>query len=212
LTGEAYVAVPASGSGAGVLVLHPWWGLNGTIRDLCDRLAAEGFVALAPDLYGGETTSDIARAKELSESLDEERAWRVVANGLEQLLGNPATLGSRVAVLGLSMGTWFAFGLSAKEPAAIAAVLAFYGTGIAAFETARARYLGHFAEVDDFEPLEGVRTLEKQIRDAGRDVTFHIYRGTGHWFFEPDVERSFDQEAAQLAWERTLAFLRSTDE
>ncbi len=209
MSGEAYVGLPPSDSGVGVLVLHPWWGLNGTIRDLCDRLAAEGFVALAPDLYEGETASDITRATELSSALDERRAWELVADGLEQLVAHPATVGSRVAVIGLSMGTWFAFGLSAREPQAIAAVIAFYGTGQASFASASARYLGHFAEVDDFEPSEDVRALEEQIRDAGREVTFHVYPGTGHWFFEPDVEQAFDPDAAQLAWERTLAFLRS---
>src|SRR4249919_675337 len=109
MAADAYVATPPSGSGPGVLVLHPWWGLNATVRDLCDRLAAEGYVALAPDLFGGETTSDIARATELSGALDLERGGPLVRGGLRQLLEHPATRGSRVAVLGLSMGAWFSF-------------------------------------------------------------------------------------------------------
>jgi carboxymethylenebutenolidase len=189
------------------LVLHPWWGLNATARDLCDRLAAEGFVALAPDLFGGETTSDIARATELSDALDLERGGPIVRDGLQQLLQDPATRSPRVAVLGLSMGAWFSFWLAAEEPDAIASVVVFYGTGDGPFDVTRARFLGHYAEHDDFEPLEGVRALEEQIRAADREVTFHVYPGTGHWFFEPDVAQAFDPDASRLAWDRTVVFL-----
>src|SRR5256885_3627866 len=97
IDGDAHLAIAPSGYGRGVLVLHPWWGLNGFVRDLCDRFAAEGFVALAPDLYDGETTSDIARAAELSSSLDSERAGRQVTNALAQLFAHPATTGPSAA-------------------------------------------------------------------------------------------------------------------
>ena len=84
--GNGYLALPPSGRGPGVLVLHPWWGLNGFVRELCDRFAGEGFVASAPDLYEGEMTSDIERARELSSSLDTERAGRRVTSALSRLL------------------------------------------------------------------------------------------------------------------------------
>ena len=74
------------------------------------------------------------------------------------------------------------------------------------YRTARAAYLGHFAAHDDFEPLEAVRALEAKIRAAGREVTFHVYPGARHWFFEPN-RPEYDPAAAELAWERTLAFL-----
>jgi len=207
IDGDAHLAIPPSGYGRGVLVLHPWWGLNGFVRDLCDRFAAEGFVALAPDLYDGETTSDIARAAELSSSLDSERTERRVTNALAQLLAHPATTGPSAAAVGLSMGASWAIWLSAERADAVAAVVAFYGTGSVPFEETRASFLGHFAEIDEYEPLDAVRELEEQIRGAGRDVTFHVYPGTKHWFFESDVPEAFDPAAAEIAWTRTVEFL-----
>jgi carboxymethylenebutenolidase len=208
IDGDTHLAVPQSGRGQAVLVLHPWWGLNRFVRDLCDRFAAEGFVALALDLYEGETTSDIARAAELSSSLDFERTGRRVMDALARLLEHPATIGPAAAV-GLSMGASWAFWLSAERADDIAAVVAFYGTDEVPFEHTRARFLGHYAEVDEYEPLEGVRELEARIRGAGRDVTFHVYPGAKHWFFESDVTDAFDPAAAEIAWTRTVEFLRA---
>jgi carboxymethylenebutenolidase len=88
-------------------------------------------------------------------------------------------------------------------------VVLFYGTGPANFTKSRAAYLGHFAEHDEFEPPANVDGLEQSLRSAGRPVTFHRYAGVGHWFFEPDVSQAYNQPAADLAWDRTLAFLRS---
>jgi carboxymethylenebutenolidase len=147
-----------------VLVLHPWWGLNAFVRGLCERLAADGFVAFAPDLYGGETTSDIAQATELSRSVDVEQAGSLVTGGLRRLLGHPATLGPTAATLGLSMGASWAIWLSAQEPEAVAAVVAFYGTESVPFEKTKARFLGHYGDFDEYEPIEDVRKLEGQIR------------------------------------------------
>jgi carboxymethylenebutenolidase len=176
IDGDAHVALPPSGWGRGVLVLHPWWGLNDFVRDLCDRLAAEGFVALAPDLYDGETTSDIARAAELSSSLDFERTGLRVMDALGRLLAHPATIGPRAAAVGLSMGASWAMWLSVERADDVGAVVAFYGTERLPFDETRASFLGHYAEIDEYEPLDGVRELEEQIRGAGRDVTFHSVR------------------------------------
>ena len=95
------------------------------------------------------------------------------------------------------------------RPDDVGAVVVFYGTDDGDYHTARAAYLGHFAEHDDFEPLAAVRALEEKIRAAGREVTFHIYPGTGHWFFEPNQPQAYDAAAAELAWERTLDFLKA---
>ncbi len=210
IEGDAHLALPPSGRGQGVLVLHPWWGLNGFVRDLCDRFAAEGFVALAPDLYDGESTSDIARAAELSSSLDFERTGRRVMDALGRLLAHPATIGPRAAAVGLSMGASWAIWLSAERADDVAAVVAFYGTESVPFDETRASFLGHYAEIDEYEPLDGVRELEEDIRGAGRDVSFHVYPGAKHWFFESDVPGAFDPAAAEIAWTRTIEFLRTT--
>ena len=113
-----------------------------------------------------------------------------------------------LAVIGFSLGAYFALDLSATDPEHIRSVTVFYGTGPADYSRSRADYLGHFAETDEFEPQSEVDKLEAALRRAGRPATFHRYAGTGHWFFEPDRPNAFNRAAASLAWDRTLAFLR----
>jgi carboxymethylenebutenolidase len=210
--GEAnrvYLAAPDSGSGPGVLVLHAWWGLTPIFTDVCDRLAAAGFVALAPSLYAGDATATtIAEAETLRDTHEEAGEAEPVARAaVEQLLGLPEVIGTQIGVIGFSLGAYWALHLSQVRSDDVGAVVVFYGTDDGDYRKARAAYLGHFAEHDDFEPLEAVRALEGRMSAAGRDVTFHVYPGTGHWFFEPNQPEAYDAPAAELAWERTLAFL-----
>lgn len=209
---RTYLAVPPSGTGPGVLVLHAWWGLTPSFADACDRLAANGFVALAPSLYpDGATTASIGEAEALAGALfdaleETDAVVLAAAEGLQQL---PATTGDQMGVIGFSSGGFWALRLSQARPDAVSAVVTVYSTGEADFSQARAAYLGHFAEQDDFEPPEAVQALEGAIRSAGREVTFHVYPGTGHWFAEPDRPDAYDADAAALVWERTLAFLKA---
>jgi carboxymethylenebutenolidase len=113
-----------------------------------------------------------------------------------------------LGVIGLSLGAMFALRLSTADPQHMRAVVLFYGSGDGDFGRARAAYLGHFAGQDPFEPAEAVDGLEQAIRAAGRAVTFHRYPGVGHWFFEPDRPSAYNAAAAELAWERTAAFLK----
>ena len=208
---RAYLAVPERGAGAGVLVLHAWWGLTSVFTDVCDRLAATGYVALAPSLFpGGATAATIAEAEALVDAHDRApaEAEAVVQAAAEQLRGLAAVTGAQIGVIGYSMGAYWALHLSQVRPDDVGTVAVFYGTDDGDYSTARAAYLGHFAERDDFEPLEAVRALEEKIRAAGREVTFHVYPGTGHWFVEPN-RPEYDAEAADLVWERTLAFLKA---
>jgi carboxymethylenebutenolidase len=208
---RAYLAVPDSGSGPGVLVLHAWWGLTPVFTAVCDGLAAAGYVALAPSLYtDGATATTIAEAEALRDSHDEAAEAEPIAQAaVEQLLGLPAVTEAKIGVIGFSLGAYWALHLSQMRPDDIGAVVVFYGTDDGDYRMARAAYLGHFAEQDDYEPLEAVRTLEEKIRAAGREVTFHVYPGTGHWFFEPNQPQAYNDEAAGLARERTLNFLKA---
>lgn len=205
---RGYLAAPEGGSGPGVLVLHAWWGLTPVFTDVGDRLAAAGYVALAPCLYPGEATATtIAEAEALTQGFDEAAVTGpVVFAAAEQLRGLPAVTAGPVGAVGFSMGAYWALRLSQERPDDVGAVVVFYGTNDGDYDMARAAYLGHFAEHDDYEPLEAVRALEEQMRVAGREVTFFIYPGTRHWFVEPN-RPEFDAAAAALAWERTLAFL-----
>jgi carboxymethylenebutenolidase len=203
-----YIAIPPTGKGSPVLVLHAWWGLNDTMKALCTRLAESGFVTFAPDLYHGKVADNIADAKILCNALDANQAKADIADAARFLNERAGQAGHGLAVIGFSLGAYFALDLSVADPEHIRSVVVFYGTGPDDFSGSRADYLGHFAETDEFEPQSSVDNLEAALRRAGRPVTFHSYKGTGHWFFEPDRSQAFNQAAASLAWDRTLAFLR----
>jgi carboxymethylenebutenolidase len=113
-------------------------------------------------------------------------------------------------VIGFSLGAYFALDLSNTEPDKFRTVVVFYGTGPLDFSQAKAVYMGHFAENDDFEPKSEVDRLEEVLRSASLSAKFHRYPGTGHWFFEPDRIDAFNRTAADLAWERTLDFLNDS--
>lgn len=207
-TATGYLALPERGEGPGVLVLHAWWGLTDIFKDVCDRLAREGFVALAPDLHGGKTAATIEEAEALMRQRDFEAIRAAALGALAELRAHPATQGDSVGAVGFSMGAAWALLLSTLAPADIAAVVVFYGISEADFSAARAAYLGHFAPGDEWEPDEGVRQIEADIRAAGRDAAFHSYPGTRHWFFEAN-RPEHDPAAAELAWRRTVEFLRA---
>ena len=195
------------------MVLHAWWGLNDTIKAFCTRLAESGFVAFAPDLYHGKVADNIADAEALGGALDANhlQAEAEVADATLFLNERVGQAGHGLAVIGFSLGAYYALNLAAADPEHIRSVVIFYGTeGTMGsdFSNSRADYLGHFAENDQFEPKSNVDGLEQSVKRAGRPVTFHTYAGTGHWFFEPDVSQAYNEAAASLAWDRTLAFLQ----
>jgi len=207
---EGYLAIPPAEKGRAVLVLHAWWGLNQTIRSFCDRLAAEGFVAFAPHLYHGKVAATIAEAEALSKLVDgnPDQAKAAVVEAGKFLRDRAGA--AEFAVMGFSLGAYFAADLSTADPEHVRAVVLYYGTAPGDYSKARAAYLGHFAENDPYEPQEYADRLESELRRVGRPATFHRYPGTGHWFVEPDRVDQFNPDAAQLAWNRTLAFLRES--
>jgi len=204
---QGYLAIPTKRNGPGVLVLHAWWGLNDFFKSVCDRLATAGFVAFAPDLYHGATASTIEEAKAVMSKLKQEEARADIVKGVRALQGHPNVPGKRLGVVGFSMGAYWALWLAEEHPEDVAAAVLFYGTGEAKYEKAQAAFLGHFAEKDPYESLEHVREVENALRAGGREVTFHTYPGTTHWFFENDRPDAYNPGAAKIAWERTIHFL-----
>lgn len=207
---RAYLATPPGSAGPGVLLLHAWWGLTPVFTEICDQLAAAGYVALAPSLFpSGATATTIPEAEALRDAHDEVAIVEPIVQAAAAQLHGLATVGAGpLGVIGFSLGAYWALHLSLARPEEIGAAVIYYGTGGRDFHQAQAAYLGHFAEDDDFEPLENVRALEADIRAAGRDATFHIYPGTRHWFVEPN-RPEYNPAAAELAWARTLEFLQS---
>jgi carboxymethylenebutenolidase len=205
---DGYLAIPPTGKGNAVLVLHAWWGLNDTMKAFCTRLAQSGFVAFAPDLYHGKIADNIADAETLGKALDDLQAKADIADATMFLNERVGQADRGLAVIGFSLGANYALDLAAADPEHIRSVVIFYGTGDGDYSNSRAAYLGHFAEKDEFEPQSNVDNLEESLKRAGRPVTFYRYSGTGHWFFEPDRSQAYNEAAATLAWDRTLAFLR----
>ncbi len=209
-TVAGYLALPGRGSGPGVLVLHAWWGLTPFFEGVCERLAEEGFVAFAPDRYSGPTAATIEEAEALqTQREDRVRTEAALRTSVEFLRDHEAVVGEGLGALGFSAGAQWALLLSVREPDLIRAVVAFYGTAQTDYSGVRAAYLGHYAELDEWEPVEEVRGTQEALRAAEREVTFYTYPGVGHWFFEEDRVGHYDAEAARLAWERTVAFLRA---
>lgn len=203
-----YLAVPESGSGPGVLVLHAWWGLNDFMRGLCDRLAGEGFVVYAPDMFSGKVARTVEAAERLVHQSSEARdVPPILFSALEALGQRPEVSGKGLGAIGFSFGGFWALWLAAHQPEVLRAVTIFYAGGEGDFQPSQATFMGHFAETDPFEPEEGIRALEQSLKSVGRPTTFYTYPGTGHWFFESDRPDAYDVQAAQLAWERTVAFL-----
>jgi carboxymethylenebutenolidase len=197
----AYLAAPEPG-GPGVLVLHAWWGLKPFFKQVCDQLAEQGFTALAPDYYQGQIAKTIDEAKALREKSDSD----LMGNTIKAAYDHLVSLGQPIGIVGFSMGASWALTVAANEPD-VAAVVMFYGAGEADFNQVKAKVLGHFSDVDEWEPFEWVNKMETEMKSAGVDVTLHIYPGAAHWFIEAD-RPEYDSTAASLAWSRTYEFLK----
>ena len=204
-TTRLYEAGEARPGAPGVVVFHPWWGLNDDIVAYSDRLAAAGFVVVAPDMYRGPVASTIEEAERLSGSLDEAAADAIALATTDRLVDRQGA-GTPLAAVGFSMGGAWAMWTPAERDR-LAASVVYYGS-LEGPSLARAAVpiLGHFAETDPYESEEAITAFEGTLRSAGRDVVIHRYPGTGHWFAEPSRD-AYRPAAADLAFERTVAFL-----
>ncbi len=205
--GSAYYIAPADGARRGVMVLHSWWGLTPFFKELCDRLADEGYAALAPDLLGGIRPSTPDEAEVTLAGADINRSAALVLSSARALRAATTEPSAPIAVIGFSMGASWALWLAARSPEEVAAAVAFYGTQSVDFDDAKAAFQGHYAEFDEHVSDDDVVELQAHLHLVGREVEFHRYPGTAHWFFEADRSLTYDERAAELAWQRTLEFL-----
>lgn len=209
---HGYLARPASGSGPGVIVIQEWWGLTDHIRDVADRLAAEGFVALAPDLYGGWITHDGKEAGEMMQKLPEAEGARLLAGGVDYLQGLDEVTSEKVSAIGFCMGGGFVLALAAQQGDRIAAAVPFYGVGQGvpeSFTGVKAAIQGHYATEDEIVPVDQARAQEQQLRDESEaEVTFHYYEAPHAFHNDGNPQGNHRPEAARLAWERAVGFLR----
>jgi carboxymethylenebutenolidase len=204
---NGYLALPSQPDSPGVVVLHAWWGLNQFFKNLCERLAAEGFVVFAPDLNEGRVAKTIDEAKEIMSSLDGQRKYDVAMAAVDFLRGRSEVRKEPFSLIGFSMGAAWSLALASERPEDIQKAVLFYGAGEGDFAKIKAEVLGHFSDADEWEDIDYVRSMENDLRNAGVKTNFHIYSQLPHWFFEND-RPEYNPQAAELAWSRTLEFLR----
>ncbi len=205
---RGYLARPAAASGAAVLVIHEWWGLNDNIRTMARRLADEGYLALAVDLYEGEVAADRDTARKLAT-----RARDQAARGAENMRQALAYLrreqGARkVGVIGWCFGGGWSLATALAEPEGIDATVIYYGrlvTDPEELAPLASPVLGIFGALDGGIPVATVREFEAALAELGKKASIHVYEGADHAFANPTGSR-YQAEAAEDAWTKTLAF------
>ena len=205
-----YLATPKQGSGPGVIVIQEWWGLVDHIKDVCDRFAEEGFVALAPDMYHGKTTKSPDEAGKLMMALQIDQAEKDLGGAVQYLLTSDSTASKKIGVIGFCMGGALAL-FAATKNQNIGACVVFYGIHPNVkpdLPNLNAPVLGIFGEKDKSVPPEAVHELERKIKDVGKQVEMKIYPGADHAFFNDTRPEVYKAEAAADAWQRTIEFFR----
>lgn len=208
--GYGYLAVPESKRGPGVIVIQEWWGLTDQIAGVADRLAAEGFVAFAPDLFGGRVTHDAADGAKWMSDLPIERGVAQLSSAVDYLLSRDAVISNALGAVGFCMGGGFVVALAAAVGDKIAAAVPYYGanTGNIDLSNLRAAVMGHFGAYDKAVTPDQARRLAADVRENS-DTTVELYfYPAGHAFAnEENHAGNYDKGQADLAWERTLEFL-----
>jgi len=211
-TARGYLATPASGDGLPLVVIQEWWGLVPHIQDVCDRFAAEGFVALAPDLYRGETATEPDEAGKLMMALNIEQAARDMSGAVakvQEVSGREA-----VGVVGFCMGGGLALVLACHRPDAIKACVPFYGlipwpNAQPDWSRLQAAVQGHYAEDDGFFGPEQVKALQDQLRAVGVEADLYIHPGVDHAFFNDTRPEVYSEQESRRAFGDTVGFLRA---
>jgi carboxymethylenebutenolidase len=207
---SGYLALPASGRGGGILVIQEYWGLVPHIKDVADRCAAEGYVALAPDLYDGRTTAEPDEAGKLMMSLKIDGASNDMAGAYDYLKEHPACSG-KIGDIGFCMGGSLALWAATLRP--VDACSIYYGgplpSGQPDLSKLSGPVIGHYAEHDDWATPAYAHQLETSIRALGKHAQFYVYMGAEHAFFNDARPEVHNKAAAELSWERTLAFFKA---
>lgn len=213
---SGYLATPAGGKGAGVLVIQEWWGLDDDLKKMADKLAATGFVALAPDLYHGQVAghTEMDKAAHLMNTMPPDRAARDMSGAVDFLASHPSVTSKSIGVVGFCMGGMLSFIIAANRGDTVKAVVPFYGFPQGPMEPDWSRLTaaisGHMAENDNFFPPAAAAALEKKLRAMGKDCTLKVHPGTGHAFMGPhNALGTLDEKLAAKIWPEVVAFLKA---
>jgi carboxymethylenebutenolidase len=208
---EGYLALPeGGGKWPGVVVIQEWWGLVPHIKNVCERFAAAGFVALAPDLYHGRAAASPDEAGKMMMALNIEQAEKDLRGAINYLLAHERVAGDALGTIGFCMGGALSLYAAAKNEQ-VGACVVFYGGHPKVkpdLENMRAPLLGFYAERDDFATPALARELEARLKSLGKSAEIHIYENADHAFFNDDRPEVFNAEAAADAWQRTVSFFR----
>ena len=208
-TTDGYLATPASGKGPGVIVIQEWWGLVGHIKSVCDRFAGEGFTALAPDMYHGQTANEPDGAGKLFMALNIGQAEKDLKGAATHLAQHSST--AKLGAVGFCMGGQLALFAATLNPS-IGATVDFYGIHPNVkpdYAKLSGPVLGLFAEKDAFVTPQTAREVDAAIKKAGKPSEVHIYPNVDHGFFNDERPDVYNKTAAEDAWRRTLAFFRT---
>jgi carboxymethylenebutenolidase len=207
-TASGYLSTPAAGRGPGVLVIQEWWGLVRQIKSVCDRLAAEGFTALAPDMYHGKSADEPDAAGKLFMALNIAQAEKDLRGAAKALAAHSST--ARLGAVGFCMGGQLALFAATLNPS-IGATANFYGIHPNVkpdYAKLAGPVLGLYAEKDSFVTPQVAREVDKAIKAAGKASEIHIYPGVDHAFFNEERPDVYNKAAADDAWRRMLTFFR----
>jgi carboxymethylenebutenolidase len=209
---SGYLALPqGEGTHPAVIVIHEWWGLNDWVKAQADRLAKEGYIALAVDIYHGQVAKDDETAHQLMSGLDGTEALTTLRSGVDFLRGRSDVRANAIGVIGWCMGGGYSIRLAAADPGIRACVM-YYGAPLgdaAAIHGLQAAVLGNFGGEDKGPSPDQVRAFEKALKAAGKRVDFKIYPGAPHAFAnEHNPWGGYREAAAKDAWLRTKGFLR----
>jgi carboxymethylenebutenolidase len=208
---EGYLAASQTGSGPGIIVLQEYWGLVPHIKDICDRFASEGFTALAPDLYKGDSTRDPDEAATLMQALNIAETEQILRKAALVLLSRSEVSSKQLGIVGFCMGGQLAMFAAGANPA-ICGCVNFYGIHPKvqpSYRDLNGPVLGLFAERDNYASPEAVKALDKELILLEKPHEFHTYPGTQHAFFNDTRPEVYDAQAAADAWRRTLEFFRA---
>lgn len=208
LDGQAsgHLERPQAAGAPGVIVLQEWWGLVPHIKDVCRRLADQGYLALAPDLYHGESTLEAAEAQHLMEGLDWGRAVGEIQGAAAYLRAQGCP---KVGVVGFCMGG--ALSVLGAAKAEVDAACAFYGfppdASAVAGDCAPTQIF--FGEREDFFSIPSAQAWAETQRVGGKESEVHVYPGAGHAFYNDTRPEAYHEASAQDAWQKTLAHFQA---
>ncbi|MGQ0431005.1 MAG: dienelactone hydrolase family protein [Microthrixaceae bacterium] len=211
-TASGYLGTPTGPNPLPLVVIQEWWGLVPHITDVCERFAAEGFLALAPDLYHGQSTTEPDEAGKLMMALNMAQAAKDLSGAIELVSSRADS--DRVGVTGFCMGGGLALVAATRRPDKVAACVPWYGLipwpdAQPQWDHMEAAVLGHYAENDAFFTPAAARELASTLQGLGKEVEIVVHPGVDHAFFNDTRPEVYDAEASLAAWQQTVGFLRT---